>query len=100
ERVGNDGGDETYGKAVASVLGLCIGKLAQAASTLVRWNAREGATAKAEPAFGRHDVPMTWDFAETSPFGGSVGDWMQIVETSLRVRRDIQRWASRHGCAA
>lgn len=50
---------------------------------LVRWRTREGPS-KAEPAFGRHDIPMVWDFAETNPFGGSVGDWMQVVDTAVR----------------
>ena len=88
-RVIADGGDEAYADAVAAVLGLCVGKLAQSHSTLVRWNAREGATAKAEPAFARHAIPMTWDFVEANPFGGSVGDWMQIVETALRAFGEV-----------
>lgn len=87
--VAADGGDKTYADAVTAVLGLCVGKLAQSHSTLVRWNAREGATAKAEPAFARHAIPMTWDFVEANPFGGSVGDWMQIVETALRAFGEI-----------
>ena len=35
DRVRKDGGDESQAKAIASVLGLCIGKLAQANSSLV-----------------------------------------------------------------
>lgn len=79
-----DGGSEELARTITTVLGLALGKLAQASSCLVRWNARAGATAKAEPAFGRHDLSMTWDFAEVNPFGGSVGDWMQVVKTSSR----------------
>jgi putative DNA methylase len=78
-----DGGSADYGKAVATVLGLCIGKLAQSSSTQVRWRVRNGPS-KAEPAFGRHDLPMVWDFAEVNPFGGSVGDWTQIIDTAVR----------------
>ena len=40
DQVQKDGGDERQAKAIASVLGLCIGKLAQANSTLVRWRIR------------------------------------------------------------
>lgn len=78
------GADRTYSEAVTTFLGICIGKLAMASSTMVRWriDSRSGAP-KAEPAFGRHDLPMTWDFAETNPFGGSVGDWDQVVDTGL-----------------
>jgi putative DNA methylase len=83
DRVVEDGGDETYATAVATFLGLCVGKLAQGLSTQVRWRTRDAA-AKPEAAFGRHDLPMTWDFAEANPFGGGVGDWNQIVTTALR----------------
>lgn len=79
-----DGGDEEYGRDVASFLGLGLGKLVQAASTIVRINVRDGMTPKAEPAFARGDIQLNWDFAETNPFGGSVGDWIQVVTTSLR----------------
>jgi putative DNA methylase len=81
--VEEDGGDQKYGEAIASVLGLCVGKLARLSSKLVGWRTREGQS-KAEPAFGQHIVSMTWDFAEVNPFGGSVGDWMQVVETTVR----------------
>ncbi|MCA1708258.1 MAG: hypothetical protein LC808_35270, partial [Actinobacteria bacterium] len=70
-----DGGDDDYGRVVASVLGLCLGKLSSSCSTQVRWRQR-AVESKAEPAFGRHALPMMWDFAETNPFAGSVGDWM------------------------
>jgi putative DNA methylase len=79
-----DGGDESYGRDIACFLGLCLGKLAQASSSIVRVNVRKGMTAKAEPAFARGDIQLNWDFAETNPFGGSVGDWTQVVTTALR----------------
>lgn len=79
-----DGGDEVQGRAVATILGLCVGKLAQHNSTLVRWyiDSRNGA-GKATSAFSQQVISMTWDFIETNPFGRSVGDWMQIVGTAL-----------------
>ena len=78
------GADRTYAEAVSTFLGICIGKLANASSTMVPWriDSRNG-TPKAESAFVRHDLPMTWDFAETNPFGGSVGDWDQVISTCL-----------------
>jgi putative DNA methylase len=84
--VREDGGDEQQARAVTTLLGLCVGKLAQFSSTQCLWkiDSRNG-TGKAESAkFGRNDVPMCWDYVETNPFGGSVGDWMQIVETASR----------------
>ncbi len=80
-----DGGDEAYARTIASILGLCVGKLAQSNSTQVRWyiDSRNGA-GQPLPAFGRNALPMVWDFAETNPFGGSVGDWMGQVESLSR----------------
>jgi putative DNA methylase len=86
--VTEDGGDEAYAKAIATILGLCVGKLAQSSSTQVRWRTREGPS-KAEGAFGRHALPMVWDFAETNPFGGSVGDWMGVVESTADGLRSL-----------
>jgi putative DNA methylase len=85
DRVRAGGGDEIYATTVASILGLALGKLAQSNSTQVRWkiDSRNG-SAKPEPAFGRHALPMVWDFAEANPFGGSVGDWMGQIDSILR----------------
>ncbi len=71
--------------AVAAIVGLSIGKLAQFNSDQVHWkiDSRNG-TGKPESAFGQAILPMSWDFVETNPFGGSVGDWLQVVETALR----------------
>lgn len=75
-----------YADAITAVLGLCVGKMAQSNNILVRWfiDPRNG-SGKATPAFDRHAVPMVWDFVETNPFGGSVGDWVgPVLETALR----------------
>lgn len=79
-----DGGSAAWADAVTTLLGLCVGKLAQHDSTQCRWYLRAMATAKAVGAFDRGDYPMMWDFAETSFVGGSVGDWITAVTSSLR----------------
>ena len=79
-------GARAYADAISAILGLCLGKMAQSNSILVRWfiDPRNG-SGKATPAFDRHAVPMVWDFVETNPFGGSVGDWTgPVLETALR----------------
>lgn len=79
-------GATAYADAITSVLGLCVGKMAQSNNILVRWfiDPRNG-SGKAMPAFDRHAIPMIWDFVETNPFGGSVGDWTgPVLETALR----------------
>lgn len=83
-----DGGDTAYSRALSSVLGLCVSKLAISNSSQGRWkiDSRNG-SGKAEAAFGRHALPMVWDFAETNPFGGSAGDWIgQLEATALGLR--------------
>jgi putative DNA methylase len=82
DRVLEDGGDERRAKAIASVLSLCIGKLAQSNSTLVRFATRKGPS-RLMAAFGMQAMPMLWDFAEAFPFGRSIGSWdTQIAAVS------------------
>jgi putative DNA methylase len=84
-----DGGSNDRSQLIAGFLGLCLGKLAQFGSTQCLWkiDSRNG-SGKAESAkFGRNDLPMTSDFVETNPFGGSVGDWLVITETAIRALR-------------
>ncbi len=81
--VAADGGDADYCRAVSSVLGLCVSKLASFNSTQGRWWTRNGPS-KVQPAFTRHALPMVWDFGETNPFAGSVGDWLRQVESLKR----------------
>ena len=78
-------GDDQYARLLSAVLGLCVGKLAHSNSKQSTWrlDSRNG-SGKVEAAFGQSGLSMVWDFAEVNPFGGSVGDWLQIVETSLR----------------
>jgi putative DNA methylase len=83
EQVKKDEGDDRQAKAVASVLGLCIGKLAQGNSTLTRWRARIGPS-EAKPAFGTQAMPMLWDFAEVFPFGKAAGTWQVQVSAVIK----------------
>lgn len=80
ERVRRDGGTEQQARAIATLLGLGVSKLAQSNSTLVRWRTRIGPS-KAEPAFGTQAMPMLWDFAEPYPFGESVGSWSAQLDS-------------------
>ncbi len=80
QRVIADGGGEERAKAITTLLGLCVGKLAQSNSALVRWFTRDGPS-KAVQAFGTQAIPMLWDFAEAYPFGKSVGSWRAQIES-------------------
>lgn len=84
EEVLADGGTPEHARAVATLLGLCVGKLAQSNSALVRWRVRLGPS-KTEPAFGTQAMPMLWDFAEAYPFGHSRGSWRSQIEAICAV---------------
>ena len=89
--VADDGGSDAYARALSSVLGLCVSKLAMANSTQVRWfiDPRNG-SGKATQAFSRHALPMVWDFTETNPFGSSVGDWLGQLTSIATVLRSLR----------
>lgn len=84
ERVKVDGGSDDYARAVVSVLGLAVGRLAHGGSSQTRWkfDSRSG-SAKPEAAFGRNDLPFTWDFVEVNPFSGGSWSWQQCIDTML-----------------
>lgn len=91
DEVRADGGDEDQALAVASVLGLCVGKLAQGNSKQVRWRIRSSGPSKAEPAFSRHALPLVWDFAEVNPFADAVGSWRGQIDSVSRGLRSLPR---------
>jgi putative DNA methylase len=69
---------------IVTLLGLAVGQLAATGSTQTRWRLRTVAHAKAEGAFGRNDIPMNWDFAETYFESESVGDWRDTCRSVTR----------------
>ncbi len=89
DRVQAEGGDTDWASAVATLLGLSLGKMAQANSRQVRWNTAVSGAPKAEPAFGQNDMPMLWDYVETNPFGKSVGSFSGIVTDQARALRYV-----------
>lgn len=83
DEITSDGATNDQADAIVSLLGLAVGKMAQYNSTQTFVRTRSGPSA-ATGAFGRADLPMTWDFAETFPFGSSVGSWKAICSNLLR----------------
>lgn len=78
------GTDPLRAKTIVSLLGLGVGQLALVGSTQTRWRLRATAHAKAEGAFARNDLRLTWDFAETYFESGSVGDWLDTIRSMIR----------------
>jgi putative DNA methylase len=78
-------GSKEYGDFLTAYLGLCVGKLAHANSTQTRWRVAGSTDAgRLESGFGMAVMPMLWDFAEANPFGGALGDWIQVSENAIK----------------
>jgi putative DNA methylase len=83
--VAADGGDATYAQAVASVLGICVSKLAMGHSTQARFEpVTKSSNGGIHPAFSRQALPMVWDFAELNPFSGAAGEWTSQLGSLIR----------------
>lgn len=87
-RIISDGGSVDQARAVVTTLGICVSKMAQSNSTLVRYTTRLGPT-RLMAAFGTQAVPMLWDFAEAYPFGHSIGSWTAQIESVCGMLRSL-----------
>jgi len=67
-------------KAVTTYLAMAVDRLAEDQSSLCRWNST---AEKMQGTFGRQALPMIWDYCESSPFGGSVGDWISLIDLEI-----------------
>jgi putative DNA methylase len=72
--------DQSFVTALQSVLACAMDREAEHSSSLCRWNS---SGQKIQATFGRQAIPMLWDYAETNPFGGSVGSWDSMMECVL-----------------
>lgn len=77
---------------IFTVLGLAVSRLAMHNSMQVKWFTRNGPS-KADPALREPNMPLVWTFAETNPFAGAVGDWLQVVKTAVRALKYVERSA-------
>lgn len=92
--VRGDGGDDAQVAAIGSVLGLCLGKLSMTMSTQTRAEFSVTGT-RLHPAFGRHAIPMVWDFAEVNPFGAKAANWTGILDSIGSGLRSLPAGADR-----
>jgi putative DNA methylase len=63
-----------YADAVATYLGLAVGRVSDYCSTVCTW-ANNPQMEIVRGTFARQALPMTWDFAEANPFGPSTGSF-------------------------
>jgi putative DNA methylase len=65
-----------YADAVALYLALALGRMVDYGSTICTWRAKDNAM---RSSLAMQAIPMTWDFAEGSPFGGSSSGFEECV---------------------
>jgi len=73
-----DGYDSEQGKAVTTFLAAILDRLADFNSSLCMFNYTGGRGVV--HTFGRHALPMVWDFAETNPFNPEGASWISGIE--------------------
>jgi putative DNA methylase len=85
-QVFSDSGDEEYATAVATYLGLVVGRLANRCSSQCFWDPSGD---KVNQTFARNALPMVWTYAEANPFSNSSGNFLgqagYLVEALSRV---------------
>jgi putative DNA methylase len=69
-------------KAITTYLGLLIDRMADYHSTLTHW---VSTFEKTNSTYARQALPMSWDFSEANPFGGSSGDLCMHLNGIVKV---------------
>jgi putative DNA methylase len=82
-KVMNDsGGDQpAYADAVATYLGLAVGRLSDICNALCRW---EVSKTQVRNLFTRQAIAMLWDFAEPNVFSQTAGDYSISLSNLIR----------------
>jgi putative DNA methylase len=76
---------KAYANAVSVYLGLVVSSFASRMSTISTWDAG-GPTwgTKIGSLFGRQAIPMSWDYAEASPFSGQSGSFDNSLDYTCK----------------
>lgn len=81
-------GAEAYADAVATYLGFAISRMTNKSSTICSWDSSPKMEA-VRSVFARQALPMSWDYAESNPWGGSGGDYLEdlgwVAKALLRI---------------
>jgi putative DNA methylase len=73
-----DGASAQYADALATYLSFAVDKVSEGSTTLCTWSALP-TKLHVVSTFGRHALPMVWDFAEANPFADSSGNFGRMV---------------------
>ena len=79
----DEGMEPERAKAVATYLGLLVDRIADSTARLCTWD--NSTQRRPSNTYARQALPMTWDFSEANPFGGSSGDLGMHLEGIAKV---------------
>jgi putative DNA methylase len=75
-------GVSAYADAVGVYLAMAVSKMSDAQSSLCRWKTTMD---QSIATFGRHALPMVWDYSEANAFGDMAGDPLVSLKNMMRV---------------
>lgn len=70
-----------YGEAIATYLTLALTRTADWCNSLGRWESKAQVP---QQLFGRHAIPMVWDFSEVNIFSSSTGSYLASIKNIER----------------
>jgi putative DNA methylase len=88
-------GAAAYSEAVATYLGIAVSKMSDAQSSLCRWKTTMD---QSIATFGRHALPMVWDYSEANAFANMAGDPLVSLRNMMRVVDELP--AKPSGCVS
>ena len=74
-------GAKAYAEAVSVYLAFGLSKLTDYHSTITTWHSGREIIRN---TFGRHALPMTWDFTEANAFSTSTGNWRNCIRWGVK----------------
>ncbi|CAN1559071.1 COG1743 Adenine-specific DNA methylase containing a Zn-ribbon [Mycobacteriaceae bacterium] len=92
-----EGGDgaEAYADAVATYLAFAISRSTNKSNALNTWDSSPKMEA-VRGLFARQAIPMAWDYAESNPFGGSSGDYLEDLNWVCRSLEKLPAFGPSH----
>lgn len=75
-------GARAYAEAVSLPLAFAISRMADYGCTIATWRTKDNAM---RSMFSKQAIPMTWDFAEGSPFAGSSSGFLEAITVVANV---------------
>ena len=75
--------------AVQTCLALAVDRQADHSNSGCTWNP---SGPKLQHLYTRQALPIVWDFAESQPFGDSVGDWLHAIDNVLTALKDASNF--------